>query len=169
MRQRVLLIDGDLRRPMLHKLLDVTNASGLADVLSGASTFKESVRSTAVHGLDLLTSGTPLSTPAHLLQSGDFDELLREAKADGYQRIIIDLPAVMPVVDAAAVAEKLDGTILVVSAATTDAESARQAVSYVEGLGITNLLGLVVNRVRRETGADAAYYVATQGGPLALP
>lgn len=169
MQQRVLLIDGDLRRPMLHKLLNVTNGSGLADVLSGASTFKESVRSTAVRGLDLLTSGTPLSTPAHLLQSGDFDQLLREAKSDGYQRIIIDLPAVMPVVDAAAVAEKLDGTILVVSAATTNAESARQAVSHVESLGISNLLGLVVNRVRRETGADAAYYVGTQGTPLALP
>jgi Mrp family chromosome partitioning ATPase len=119
--------------------------------------------------LDLLTSGTPLSTPGHLVQSGDFEELLREAKASGYQRIIIDLPAVMPVVDAAAVAEKLDGTILVVSAATSNAESARQAVSYVQGLGITNLLGLVVNRVRRETGADAGYYVGTQGAPLALP
>jgi polysaccharide biosynthesis transport protein len=169
MHQRVLLIDGDLRRPMLHKLLNVTNRSGLSDCLSGAATFEESVQSTSVRGLDLLTSGTPLAAPALLLQAGDLDGLLFEAKLAGYQRIIVDLPAIMPVVDAAAVAEKVDATVLVVSAATTGAESARQAVSYVESLGITNLLGLVVNRVRRDTGVDAAYYVGTQGSPLALP
>lgn len=169
MQQRVLLIDGDLRRPTLHKLLNVTNESGLTDVLSGTSTFGESVRKTAVRGLDLLTSGTPLAAPALLLQAGDLDTLLGDAREEGYQRIIIDLPAIMPVVDAAAIAERLDGTILVVSAATTGAEFAREAVSYVESLGITNLLGLVINRVRRDAGPDAQYYVRTQGAPLALP
>jgi succinoglycan biosynthesis transport protein ExoP len=169
MQQRVLLIDGDLRRPTLHKLLNTTNDSGLTDVLSGASTLTQSVRKTAVRGLDLLTSGTPMAAPALLLQSGDLDAMVRDAEAEGYQRIIIDLPAIMPVVDAATIAEKLDGTILVVSAATTSAQLAREAVSYVESLGITNLLGLVVNRVRRDAGPDAQYYVRTQGAPLALP
>jgi receptor protein-tyrosine kinase len=168
MQESVVLIDGDLRRPMLHKLLNVTNESGLSDVLSGASTFKGSVRRTSIRGLDVLTSGTPLAAPALLAQSRELDVLLRDAKEMGYRRIIIDLPAVMPVVDAAAIAEKLDGTILVVSAVTTSAEFVGEAVSYIEGLGI-GLLGLVVNRVRRDAGPDAQYYMGTQGAPLALP
>lgn len=169
MQERVLLIDGDLRRPTLHKLLDLPNEAGLSDVLSGASTLAESVRRTSIRGLDLLTSGTPLTTPALLVQSRDMGALLEEAKVSGYRRVIVDLPAVMPVVDASVLAEKLDATILVVSATTTTADLARDAVVYVERLGIRNLLGLVVNRVRRETGGDEQYYIGTQGSPLALP
>ncbi len=169
MQQRVLLIDGDLRRPMLHKLLNVPNQFGLADVLGGVTTLRECVRGTPIRGLDLLTSGTPQVAPALLLQSGDITNLLRDAKDLGYDRVIVDLPAVIPVVDAAAIAEKLDGTVLVVSATNTGADFAREAVSYAGSVGITNLIGLVVNRVRRETGADAPYYLATHAAPLQLP
>ncbi|HEV3091510.1 MAG TPA: polysaccharide biosynthesis tyrosine autokinase [Candidatus Cybelea sp.] len=169
MNQRVLLIDADLRRPTLHKLLSLPNELGLSDVLSGTTSFTDAVRPTSIRNVDLLTSGTPFSSPAFLVQSGDLSGLLREARECGYDRVIVDLPAVMPVVDAAAVAEKLDGTVLVVSATTGGAEVAREAVAYVESLGIRNLLGLVVNRVRRDTGDDAEYYLGSHGSPLALP
>jgi succinoglycan biosynthesis transport protein ExoP len=168
MKQRVLLIDGDLRRPTLHKLLGVPNELGLSDVLSRDASFAQCVQPTGIRGLDLLTSGTPSVAPGRLLQAADFDALLREAKERGYERIIVDLPAVLPVVDAATIAGKLDATILVLSAVTADARSASDVVSYIENLGIRNLAGLVVNRVRRDADTGVQYYVGLEQTPLAL-
>jgi capsular exopolysaccharide synthesis family protein len=168
MKERVLVIDADLRRPTLHRLLNVPNELGFSDVLSGGASFSECVRSTWIRGLDLLTSGTPSVAPGKLLQAADFDALLSEAKDRGYERIIVDLPAVLPVVDAATIAGKLDATIIVLSADRTDARSAGDVVSYVDNLGIRNVVGLVINRVRRETDSEAQYYVGVEEAPLAL-
>jgi polysaccharide biosynthesis transport protein len=166
---RVLLVDGDLRRPALHKLLNVKNQSGLADVLSGASTLEQSVRTTSIPGLDLLTSGLPVIAPARALQSGDFDRLLLDAAKLHYRTVIVDLPAALPVVDAAILAEKVDGTVLVVSACATDGDAAGETVAYLERNGVKNLVGIVVNRVRREDGGVRTYYLSTSGAPLAMP
>jgi capsular exopolysaccharide synthesis family protein len=167
MKERVLLIDADLRRPTLHKLLNVPNELGFSDVLSGTASFGDCIRSGWIRGLDLLTSGTPSVAPGRLLQAADFDALLTEAENRGYQRIIVDLPAVLPVVDAATIAGKLDATIIVLSADRTDARSAGDVVSYVENLGIRNVVGMVINRVRRDD-TEAKYYASVDEAPLAL-
>jgi capsular exopolysaccharide synthesis family protein len=163
-----LLIDGDLRRPVLHKLLHVENELGLSDLLGGRADFGESVKTTATPGLDVITSGMPVSSPAQLLQAGDFKAVLAEAETRGYRIVIVDLPAVLPVVDAALLADKVDGTVLVVSADTTGSRSTRDVISYVKSIGIDNLLGLIVNRVRRESPGENGYYLTTAARPLAL-
>jgi succinoglycan biosynthesis transport protein ExoP len=164
----VLLIDGDLRRPVLHKLLHVENELGLSDLLGGRAHFAESVKTTDTPGLDVITSGMPVSSPAQLLQAGDFKAVLAEAETRGYRIVIVDLPAVLPVVDAALLADKVDGTVLVVSADTTGSRSTRDVISYVKSIGIDNLLGLIVNRVRRESPGENGYYLTAAARPLAL-
>jgi capsular exopolysaccharide synthesis family protein len=164
----VLLIDGDLRRPSLHKLLHVENELGLADLLGGKAKFAESVKATSTPNLDVITSGIPVSSPAHLLQTSDFKAVLKEAEERGYRVVIVDLPAVLPVVDAALLADKVDGTVLVVSADTTGSRSTREVISYVKSIGIDNLLGLIVNRVRRESPGENGYYLTAAARPLAL-
>jgi receptor protein-tyrosine kinase len=164
----VLLIDGDLRRPVLHKLLHVENELGLSDILSGRATLAESIKTTSTPGLDVVTSGMPVNSPAQLLQSADFKAVLADAEARGYRLVMVDLPAVLPVVDAALLADKVDGTVLVVSADTTGTRSTRDVISYVKSIGIDNLLGLIVNRVRRESPGENGYYLTTAARPLAL-
>jgi receptor protein-tyrosine kinase len=164
----VLLIDGDLRRPVLHKLLNVENELGLSDVLSGRATLAESIKTTSTPGLDVVTSGMPVNSPAQLLQSSDFKAVLAQAEDRGYRVVMVDLPAVLPVVDAALLADKVDGTVLVVSADTTGTRSTREVISYVKSVGIDNLLGLIVNRVRRESPGENGYYLTTAARPLAL-
>jgi succinoglycan biosynthesis transport protein ExoP len=165
----VLLIDGDLRRPSLHRILKVRNETGLSDVLTGKASLENSVCTTAIAGLDVLTSGLPVAAPVRVLHSVVFPHLLVEAKNLGYRTVIVDLPAVLPVVDAALLAEKVDGTVLVVSADRSDGDSVRQTLSYLKSVGIRNLLGIVVNRVRRESTPDDCYYVQPAEAPLALP
>jgi polysaccharide biosynthesis transport protein len=164
----VLLIDGDLRRPSLHKLVHVENELGLADLLAGKAKFSESVKATSTPNLDVITSGIPVASPAHLLQTSDFKAVLKEAEERGYRVVIVELPAVLPVVDAALLADKVDGTVLVVSADTTGSQSTREVISYVKSIGIDNLLGLIVNRVRRESPGENGYYLTAAARPLAL-
>ena len=98
----------------------------------------------------MLTSGLPVNNPAQLLHSPALRELLNDAEILGYQTVIFDLPAVLPVVDAAMIAEKVDGTVLVVSADRSGAAYVRETLDHIDQVGIKNVLGLVVNRVRRD-------------------
>jgi capsular exopolysaccharide synthesis family protein len=165
----VLLVDGDLRRPALHRILQAPNEIGLADVLKNNASPEDAIRKTSIVGLDVLTSGLPVNNPAQLLHSPALTALLTDAEILGYQTVIFDLPAVLPVVDAAMIAEKVDGTVLVVSAETSGAEFVRESLEHIERAGIKNLLGLIVNRVRRDATLDGGYYLPAAGSPLALP
>jgi len=153
---RVLLIDGDLRRPSLHAKLNRELGRGLSDVLVGTAGIDEVITPTEYEGLDLLTSGTTTPNSVKLLQSERFDRLLEEL-VGRYQTVIIDAPALAPVVDAAILAAKSDGTILVVSIDSSDGVQMRRAVAKLQGVGVGNIVGTVANRVkpfRREIFED---------------
>jgi capsular exopolysaccharide synthesis family protein len=153
---RVLLIDGDLRRPSLHAKLNRELGRGLSDVLVGTAAIDEVITPTEYEGLDLLTSGTTTPNSVKLLQSERFDRLLAELEGR-YQTVIIDAPALAPVVDAAILAAKSDGTILVVSIDSSDGVQMRRAVAKLQGVGVGNIVGTVANRVkpfRREIFED---------------
>jgi capsular exopolysaccharide synthesis family protein len=109
---RVLLIDADLRRPSLHDKFNRELGRGLSDVLVGTTVLDDAIMPTEHEGLDLLTSGTRTPNSVKLIQSRRFDDLLNEL-LETYQTVIIDAPALMPVVDAAILAAKADGTVLV--------------------------------------------------------
>jgi succinoglycan biosynthesis transport protein ExoP len=144
---RVLLIDADLRRPSLHDKLNRKLGRGLSDILVGTAELNDVIIPTEHEGLDLLTSGTRTPNSVKLIQSGRFDQLLDELLKT-YQTVIIDAPALMPVVDAAILAAKADGTVLVISIDSSDWHDVRRALAKLHGMGVSNIIGTVANRFK---------------------
>jgi capsular exopolysaccharide synthesis family protein len=155
---RVLLIDADLRRPSLHDKFNRELGRGLSDVLVGTTALADAIMPTEHDGLDLLTSGTRTPNSVKLIQSRRFDELLNEL-LETYQTVIIDAPALMPVVDAAILAAKADGTVMVVSIDATDSHDVRRSLSKLQGMGVNNVIGTVANRVKpQRSSVDEDYF-----------
>ena len=164
---RVLIIDADMRRPSLHKKFEVPNELGLSDILINRASLSQCVKRTDRPGVDVLTSGTHSPNPIKLLQSNRFDALLSEARSR-YDTVIVDAPALVPVFDAAIVAAKTDGTVLIVSAGHTDVRSTRNALARLEGVGVNELIGTVVNRSTTRV-EDYSDYFAVAPGLKELP
>jgi len=165
---RVLVIDADMRRPSLHRKFGVENDYGLSDILIGRATLSQCVQRTDRPGVDVLTSGAHSPNPIKLLQSNRFDALLREAR-ERYVTVIVDAPALVPVFDAAIVAAKTDGTVLIVSADRTDVRSTRKALARLEGVGINDLLGAVVNRCSSKLDDYSDYFAIRPSELKELP
>jgi capsular exopolysaccharide synthesis family protein len=167
MKSRVLIIDADLRRPSMHEKLHIANERGLSDVLVGISQFDDAVRPTEHAGVSVMTSGRSAPNPVALLQSNAFDALLKRA-TEKYDYVIVDCPALRPVVDSIVLAIKAEGTVLVVSAATSEGRSVRLAIDKLRAVGNINLLGVVLNRTRPDRRESSSYYLGA-GQSIPLP
>jgi capsular exopolysaccharide synthesis family protein len=165
MRPRVLIIDADLRHPTLHEKLGVDGGPGLADVLVGESRVEDVIQTTRFGGLDFLPAGSQAPNPIKLIQSSHFDGLV-EALLAKYQTIIFDTPALLPMVDAAALAQKTDGTVMVVAAGKTDQRSAQRALQRLSVVEGATVVGVVINR-STPNSRDSAY-VLQSGSQLPL-
>jgi capsular exopolysaccharide synthesis family protein len=165
--ERVLIIDADLRRPSLHKQFGIPNTLGVSDILVDRATLAECVRRTDRPGVDVLTCGTHSPNPIKLLESHRFDALLREAR-ERYVTVIVDAPALVPVFDAAIVAAKTDGTVMILSAGYTDVRSTRKALARLDAVGVKNLVGAVVNRSSAKIEDYSDYFAVAGGAPKEL-
>ena len=152
---RVLLIDADMRRPALHERLGIANDRGLTNIVIGDATPHDVIVATRYANLDMMPAGGQAPNPVKLIQSARFDEIVA-GLLDTYQTIIFDTSALMPVIDAAALAAKTDGVVLVVSAGHTDASAAQRAVQRLQFATTANLLGVVMNRAA-STRSDVIY------------
>jgi capsular exopolysaccharide synthesis family protein len=112
---RVLLIDADLRKPSLHKIMEVENNLGLGDVLSGSAALSEAIFETSEPRLHLLTSGTLPDAPTELISGAAFSNLLSDTVKD-YDIVILDTPPVLGLADALILAAQVEATIFAVSA-----------------------------------------------------
>jgi capsular exopolysaccharide synthesis family protein len=166
MKSRVLIVDADLRRPSMHDKLGMQNEKGLSDVLVGVTSFDEAVRPTEHAGVFAITSGRATPNPVGLLQSGAFDALLKRA-TERFDYVIVDCPALRPVVDSVVLGIKTDGTVLVVSSATSEGRTVRSAIDKLRMVGSINLLGVVLNRTQPDRRETSSYYLgAGQSMPL---
>jgi capsular exopolysaccharide synthesis family protein len=132
------------------------NERGLSDVLVGRAKLTDVVQQTKYPGLDILTSGTPTPNPIKLLESPRMDEMLREA-AQHYRCVIVDTAALSVNLDAAVVSRKVDGTVVVLSAGSTDLREAKTALRRLTQVGVKNILGFVLNRVVPRRSDYGAY------------
>jgi capsular exopolysaccharide synthesis family protein len=144
--RKVILVDADLRRPTLHKLLSQPNERGLTMALLHqiADPIDSYLVATKVDNLYLMPSGPPSSNPAELLGSQHMVELIGKLKAQA-DIVIFDSPPVLPVVDTMLLARACDATVLVVLAASTRAEALEKAKERLIQSG-AHLVGLVFNR-----------------------
>ena len=139
--KRVLLIDGDLRRPTLHSVFRLDTASGLADGLLSTSETKMLVRQVSSR-LAILPAGRPSSDPMAGLTSERMKRLLDEAR-QAFDWVIVDTPPVMLLPDAHLMASMMDGAVLVVRAGSTPHELVRRAT---DAIGRSRIIGVVLNR-----------------------
>ncbi|MGI8384805.1 CpsD/CapB family tyrosine-protein kinase [Robertmurraya sp. P23] len=144
-KEKVLLIDGNLRNPSIHQLFKVTNEVGLTDILSEKTPFCEAITKCNIDNLDLLTSGPIPLDPAELLESEKMKELLSHIKPL-YDLILVDSPSVLEVTDTKVLANLCDGVILVVQKATTKLEAAQESKKVLE-FAKAPLVGVIVNQV----------------------
>ena len=149
--REILVIDGDLREPSLHRIFDVPNVNGVVNVLSGEYNLLEVCEET-FPGLKIISTGPIPPYPAELLSSGRFSELVGEARRQ-FDYVLIDSPPMESVSDSIIIAAEADAVLLVVDAEETSKGSLRKAVRNFEAVG-ANVLGTVMNKARKaETGS----------------
>ena len=155
--ERVLLVDGDMRRSRLHAAFDMPRRPGLAELLGGSAALGDVVHRTRFSNLDLLTGGDPQNNTSQLLTDTKLEHLA--AVQESYRFIIIDSPPVGPVSDACAFARHVDYVIFVVGADQSNAALVKQALDAVRDSGV-KVLGGVLNGVdlRRSAYYYAPYY-----------
>ncbi|MCL6594787.1 MAG: polysaccharide biosynthesis tyrosine autokinase [Firmicutes bacterium] len=156
--QRVLLIDGDMRRPSVHLAFELGREQGLSSYLSGRAEWMEVVQPTGVRGLDVLVCGPVPPKPAELL-SGERMPALLEQAARQYHIVIVDSPPVLHVSDSRVLATLVEGVVLVVKAGATPRERAQRARAAIESVG-GHLLGVVLNQLdaRFDDAYSYSYY-----------
>lgn len=141
--KKVLLVDGDMRKPTTHYTFRMGNTIGLSSVLTRQNSIQEVIRPTAVERLDLMTCGPIPPNPAELLASKSMSALIEQLK-DMYDLIIFDAPPVLSVTDGQILANKCEGTILVVNSGSTEKEMALKAKEAIESSN-SRLIGAVLN------------------------
>jgi capsular exopolysaccharide synthesis family protein len=163
--KRVLLVDGDLRRPSLHGRIGGANETGLTRVLLGEATLADAVRSTAVPGLSLLPSGPPTADPARLVESLRLRQLLLEIE-ETCDVAIVDTPPVLAVNDALVIARAVDGLVLIVESGKTSRRQLAEATARLSSAAIVPL-GAVLNKVPLEALGYRPYLSARRAGGAA--
>jgi protein-tyrosine kinase len=151
--KKVLLIDADLRKPTVHYTFQLDNIAGLTNVLTKQTQLQKAAVTTLVDNLSVLSSGPIPPNPAELLGSKAMEEML-EAALEQFDIVIFDTPPVLAVTDAQILANKCDGTILVVGSGKTQIEPAVKSKELLLS-SKGKLLGVVLNR---KNAKDSQYY-----------
>jgi capsular exopolysaccharide synthesis family protein len=158
---RILLVDADMRRGVLHEVVRAPREPGLSEVLFGRAALTDAVTRVEPQGdvhIDFLASGIWPPNPAELIASARMRELLRNAR-EAYEMIILDAPPLNLVTDAAVLGTHCDGVVLVARAGITEESPLEYAVEQLASVRAP-LLGTVLNGVE-ETRQD--YYGSRPG------
>ncbi|MBC1212414.1 CpsD/CapB family tyrosine-protein kinase [Listeria booriae] len=152
--KRVLIIDGDLRRPTQNEIFQVENYYGFTDILKDGVDVKKVIQKTEVENLDVLVSGIVPHNPAELLASFDFEAFFAELDAD-YDFIFVDAPPAI-LADTPIIASKVDGVIVVVALYSVKRSKLEQTIRSVRSAG-ANVVGIICNKAKR-TKRTTYYY-----------
>ena len=180
---RVLLVEGDLRKPLIHKMFGIDKAPGLTDYVLGNYDWKEIVttitdvmlgdfqieeilKTPGMDNLHIVTAGTNPPNPSEILRSSRFKAFLAEAY-EVYDFIFIDAPPVLPVADATEIGPLCDGVILVYKVGAIARGILNRAKMSLDNVG-AKVVGVILNNVKPEVGPDyfkyhAHYYYGPPG------
>lgn len=160
---QVVLIDVDFRNQQIHPIYDVGSSEeppkGLGHLLRGEADLSEVVHQTFIKNLSVIPHGGRPANPTELLHSKSMGQLL-DWGLENRSHIILDCPPVLPIADAAVLASKVDGVLLVVSAGETTREACRMAIQRIKLSG-GRLLGVVMQKAPI---ADSPYYYSAYQG-----
>lgn len=154
--KKVLLIDADMRKPVQHRIFGLFN-KGLSNCIAMNMPLDEAIQPSDHPNLDILASGPVPPNPSELLGSQKMDELLRQVKHI-YDYVLVDMPPVLAVTDAAVLSQKVDGIVFVIKSGKISPDEAKLAKTRLEQAG-ANILGAVLNAVpQRHSGYGYGYY-----------
>jgi polysaccharide biosynthesis transport protein len=148
--RKTLLLDCDMRRPRLAKLIGVREDIGLTNILAGKLKLEEAIQPSAVANMDVLTCGRRPGHPAELLLSDDFVDVVNSLR-DQYDYIIMDTPPILAVSDPANASACSDGIILTLRLRRNLRPIAIRAAQMLQSVN-ANLLGVVINGVTGRGG-----------------
>ncbi len=142
---KVLIIDCDLRRPNLARLLDVPNAPGLSNYLVGLNSSEEIVHKSAYNNLSYVTAGNIPPNPVELLSSDNMAMLIAKLEKE-FDYIFFDTPPVNLVIDTVVVSKYVHGIVMIALQNSTDKEAIRYSLNQLKFAG-AKVLGFVLNGV----------------------
>lgn len=159
--QKIIVIDCDLRRPNVHRGLNLQNKMGMVDLLLGTHKLEEVLQKDKRSGIDVVSTGRNVPNPADLLASENMRKLLADLKSK-YDLVIIDSPPVLAVADARVLSQLADKTVFLTRWAETARDVVLMAVKQLAGNG-ANLAGILLTRVNLKKNArygyaDSGYY-----------
>jgi polysaccharide biosynthesis transport protein len=166
--RRTILVDADMRSPMMHCIHTVSNARGLFNVLCGELTVSQAVLPSGIDRLDIMPAGPTPPNPAELLNDIRFNQMVKDLCA-AYDAVIIDAPPVIPVADPAIISAWCKTTILVMRARKSNLKEGQESLDRLAAAG-ASVLGVVVNDVPQRHGQYGYYGSASAPRPRrALP
>lgn len=152
---RVVLVDADLRRPQVHRQFGIDGSIGLTDVLIGSVELDDALQRWGTNDLAILPAGTIPPNPSELLQSADMIDLI-EALGKRFDIVLFDTPPVVPVADAAILAARSSGAILVVAEGSSRKPQLEKALEQLQQVH-ARLFGVVSNFGRRASTQSYGY------------
>jgi capsular exopolysaccharide synthesis family protein len=167
---KVVIVDADLRRGVIHHVFDVKQAPGLADVLNGRVALSDALHRVKVEEggiLQFITSGAPPRNPVAMLESPAMRRLITDLQSE-FEVVILDAPPVNILTDAAILGVHADGVVVVVRAGETQTGALEYAMQQLQ-LVRARVIGVVLNDVdfKRDAAYDSNYryyrYAATDG------
>jgi capsular exopolysaccharide synthesis family protein len=153
---RVLLVDSDLRRPNIHNFFGFDKTYGLTNVLIGSLALDDVIKPTEVDKLDVITAGDIPPNPAELVSSEKMRKFIEDVRAR-YEYVILDSPPAIAVTDAAVLATRVDGTLMVVSSGTVNRKEVLRAVGLIKNVR-SSILGVVLNGLDVKKIYGSYYY-----------
>ncbi|MFQ6113120.1 MAG: CpsD/CapB family tyrosine-protein kinase, partial [bacterium] len=153
---KVLLVDADLRRPVLHSIFKVDKKSGLSNRLVGKISTKTVINKTAVENLFLIPCGTIPPNPSELLGSEAMNHLIDELNSQ-FDMILFDTPPTIAVTDPVVLSAMVDGVVLVVKAGQTNRKATLRSFSLLKSVN-SQILGVLLNCVKMDGVYDSYYY-----------
>lgn len=144
---KVLLIDADLRKPVLLKHISSNNPTGVSNYISGTAPLEEIICATNIENLYVIACGPKPPNPAELVGSSRFAELLDKVK-ESFDSIIIDTPPLGSVIDGAVIASQTDATLLVIKARSVSSQNVKRIKDQLDKVK-ANVLGVILNKVSK--------------------
>lgn len=141
-KEKVLLIDGNLRNPSLHSIFNIENSVGLTDTLTGRTNLYDAIHHTEIGRLDVLTSGSIPINPGELLSSPMMHEIL-VTSLKSYDMVFIDSHSVLELTDTKLLANQCDGVVLVIQSGKTLLDKAVESKKVLEFAKAT-LIGVII-------------------------
>ncbi|MBP5091014.1 MAG: CpsD/CapB family tyrosine-protein kinase [Bacilli bacterium] len=160
---KVLLIDLDLRRPSVHKLLGLHNSIGVSDVCKGDAELKDAIQHFENGGFDVLTPGTHTPFPGKIFESKGLKDIFEKVKSE-YDFVLVDTAPILVVNDALSLANLVDGYVLICAQHLSRKRSVLDAVNNLKSKGI-NIIGICMTMCDNFQDAGRGYgYGYSYGG-----